>query len=78
MTRASLPKGTAADPEERELDLFYNILYAVFMHLLQEHPDRRRVIREVRYRMTDVTVQRNKRMLQVKRAHDKQQDAEET
>ena len=77
MASVPLPKGIASDQQERELDLFYNMLYEVFMHLTSAHSDRRRLIREVRYRMSEVTVQRTKAMLQVKRKQDHDHDKDE-
>ena len=70
-----VPKRQSSDQQEAELGLLYAILYFVLVHLMSVHSGARRFIRTVRYRISDVCVQRNKRLMLAKREQVKEEQS---
>ncbi|KAL5507658.1 hypothetical protein ACEPAH_7114 [Sanghuangporus vaninii] len=70
-----LPAGVAADQKEAELSLLYSILYSVLVHLMSMHAEKRQLIRTVRFRISDVCIQRNKKLLELRRMQEKEKES---
>ncbi|EJD02588.1 uncharacterized protein FOMMEDRAFT_146510 [Fomitiporia mediterranea MF3/22] len=69
MESVPLPKGTSTDRKEAELDLFYSILYSLLTHITSVHSDdARRPLRLIRFKMSTLCVQRNERIMFLKRS----------